>query len=241
MTATIPAMLSLKAQERLRRPRTRGAFPPIDAARRQLGLLSVADGAGQARIYWLVDLASGTIEDSRFLAFGSLASHPLADAFSELVRGRTVADACALGLDQIESLLRDDPLTPAVEPGAAAFIADLQERALAALPTVALLPKPADVPTYVRKRRQEWDDADRAWLPLGLLQKMQRVQEVAARVLAERFPGRALAAEITALHDDFQVAVAFTGLVAEQVPTAARFLEDALHALHPALRVEAAP
>lgn len=241
MSATIPAMLSTAAQDRLRKPRTRGAFLPVDAARRQLGLLSVADDAGQARIYWLVDLATGTVEDSRFLAFGALASHPLADAFCELARGRTVADACALSREQIESLLRDDPLTPAVPEGAAAFIGDLQVRALAALPEVALLPKPVDAPSYVRKRRQDWDDADRAWLPLGLMQKMQRVQEAAGRVLAERFPARAVSAEITGLHDDFLVQVAFSGLAAEQIPTAARFLEDALHALHPALRLETAP
>jgi NifU-like protein involved in Fe-S cluster formation len=232
--------LSRKADERLRRPRTRGTFLPVEAARRRLGLLRVADGGGQASIAWLVDLSSSVIEDARFLAFGGLASHPLADAFTELVRGRTVADACALTGEQVESLLRDDPLTPAVPAGSADFLRDLQDRALAALPTVALLPPPPDAPTYVRKRRQDWTPADGAWLPLGLMQKMQRVQTVADRVLAAHFPGVPVTAEITGLHDDFQVAITLKGLAPEQVPTAGRFLEDSLRGeLHPGLAVAA--
>ena len=55
-----------------------------------------ADHQGQARLSWLVDLSTQVIEDARFLAFGSLASHPLMDAFTELARGRTITDACAL-------------------------------------------------------------------------------------------------------------------------------------------------
>jgi NifU-like protein involved in Fe-S cluster formation len=231
-------MLSLKADERLRHPRTRGAFLPVDAARRQLGLLAVSDAAGQARISWLVDLDTRIIEDARFLAFGALASHPLTDAFTELVRGRTVTDACALTLDQVESLLRDDPLTPAVPAGAADFIRDLQARAEVAAPALTLLPRPADLPTYTRKRRQDWSAEDSAWLPLGLMQKMQRVQAQADRILGAGFPG--VTAEITGLHDDLQVEVRFAGLAAEQVPTAGRMLQDALRgALHPGLSVAA--
>src|SRR5689334_9562559 len=114
--------LSRKAEARLRKPRTRGAFMPIDAARRQLGLLAVSDSLRQCRISWLIDLSTGTIEDARFLAFGSLASHALGDVFTECVRGRSVVDACLLTVEQIESLLRDDPVTPAVDPADTAFI-----------------------------------------------------------------------------------------------------------------------
>ena len=233
-------MLSLKADERLRRPRTRGTFMPVDAARRQLGLLAVSDTAGQARISWLVDLETQIIEDARFLAFGTPASHPLADAFTELARGRTVADACALTIEQVESLLRDDPVTPAVPAGAADFIRDLQAQAEAAAPRLSLLPKPADLPTYTRKRRQDWSTEDSAWLPLGLMQKMQRVQEQAERVLSERFPGTGATIEITGLHDDFQVVARFPGLTEEEIPTAGRFLQDGLRGtLHAAITVAA--
>ena len=159
--------MSAKALARLRKPRTRGAFAPIDAARRQLGLLAVSDAMGQARIFWLIDLPTGTIADSRFLAFGDLTSHSIADAFSESVRGRTVADACRLSAEQVEALLRDDPLTPAfgelgLQP--LAFLRELQDLVEAELPKVVLLPKPVEKKSYQRKREADQSDADKACL-----------------------------------------------------------------------------
>jgi NifU-like protein involved in Fe-S cluster formation len=232
-----PITLSRKAEARLRRPRTRGAFMPIDAARRQLGLLSVADPHGQCRISWLIDLATGTIEDARFLAFGSLASHALADVFTECVRGRSVVDACLLTVEQIESLLRDDPVTPAVDPADTAFIPELQRLAQAAAPGVTLLPKPAEVVKYERKRQQDWDERDRAWLPLSLLKKIGRVDAVVSRTLRER--ASHARHTIDGLHDDFRVVLAVSGASEEQLPTIGRLVEDALRAeLHPQLAVE---
>lgn len=232
--------LSSQANARLRTPRTRGAFAPIDAARRQLGLLAVADRLGQARISWLINLETQVIEDARFLAFGSLASHPLTDAFTELARGRTVADACALRVEQIDSLLRDDPLTPAVaDHSAYDFLADLQERALAELPTVKLLPKPAEKVIYQRKRKQDWTAADEAWLPLSLLKKIAKVEGLITTALTNFAPGAV--AEVGGLHDDLRVAVTFTGLATEQVPTVIQKLTDTLRqSLHPEILVEEA-
>lgn len=224
-----PATMSAKARERLKAPRTRGAFQPIDAARRQLGLLAVADAQGQARLSWLVDLPTQSIADARFLAFGALASHPVADLFTELVRGRPVVDACRLTAEQVEALLRDDPATPAfadqgLEP--LAFIRDLQERALAELPGLQLLPKPEERQVYQRKRKQDWNDADTRWFNLSLLRKISRVDAVAARVLQERL-GRGTYT-IEGLHDDFRVVVIFAGLATEEIPTVAQFIQDAL-------------
>jgi NifU-like protein involved in Fe-S cluster formation len=233
--------MSAKALERLRKPRTRGAFAPIDAARRQLGLLAVSDQQGQVRIAWLVDLATGTIADARFLAFGDLASHPIADVFTESVRGRTVVDACRLTAEQIEALLRDDPLTPAFgERGLAplAFLRDVQDRAEALLPTVVLLPKPVEKQSYQRKRQADWSDADRGWFQLGLLKKIARVDVVATRVLRERLHSAA-GISIEGLHDDFRVVVRFTGLTPEQVPTVLQLIQDAVRTeIHPDLSVE---
>jgi NifU-like protein involved in Fe-S cluster formation len=232
--------MSAKAEARLRKPKTRGTFMPVEAARRQLGLLSVADDAGQARISWLVDLATGTIADSRFLAFGDLASHPIADAFTELVRGRAVADACRLSAEQIESLLRDDPLTPAFPdpPAAMAFVRELQDRAERELPAVVLLPKPAEQVAYQRKRQADWTAEDQAWFKLGLLAKIAKVDAIAGRVLRERL-GHDVAHAIEGLHDDFRVVIRFPGLAAEQVPTAEQFIQDALRGeLHSQLLVQ---
>lgn len=235
--------LSPKVLSRTKKPRTRGTFLPVDAARRQLGLLSVADGAGQARLYWLVDLASGVIEDARFLAFGELASHAVMDAFTELVRGRTVEDACRLSAEQVEILLRDDLGTPAFADGLAplAFLRELQDAAERALPTVRVLPRPADAPAYVRKRKADWTGEDQAWLPLGLFKKAAAVEAIAAEVLRERVEGLGVTYRIDAINDDFRVRIAFMGLPAEQAPTLAKFLEDALKArIHSQLVVEAA-
>lgn len=234
---TTAALLSTKALARLKKPRTRGAFAPLDAARRQLGLLAVSDAQGQARLYWLIDLATNIIEDSRFLAFGRLASHPLMDAFTELARGRTVADACGLMVEQIDSLLRDDPLTPSCDLTEAEFINDLQLLALAALPDVKLLPKPEEKVSYQRKRKQDWTTADEAWLPLSLLKKIGQVD----RIVNELLPTYAMGATaaIEGLHDDFRIEVTFTGLTDEQIPTVCQMLTDAVRSrLHPGLVVQ---
>jgi NifU-like protein involved in Fe-S cluster formation len=239
VTTTASQPLSLKAMARVRKPRTRGAFMPIDAARRQLALLAVSDPLGQCRLSWLVDPATGVIEDARFLAFGALASHALADAFTETARGRTVADACRLNVEQIEALLRDDPTTPAVDPADTAFIPELQRLAEAAVPTLRVLPRPAEVESYQRKRQQDWDERDRAWLPLSLLKKIGRVDAIAGRVLRER-TGAEPRYEISGLHDDFRVILGIAGVAAEQLPTLGKLVEDAARAeLHPQLTVEA--
>jgi NifU-like protein involved in Fe-S cluster formation len=241
--ATAPVSLSAKALARTRKPRTRGTFLPVDAARRQLGLLSVGDGGGQARLYWLVDLATGTIEDARFLAFGDLTSHAVMDAFTESVRGRTVEDACRLSAEQIEILLRDDPGTPAFADGLTplSFLRDLQDSAERALPEVRVLPRPADAPAYVRKRKADWSAQDEAWLPLTLFKKAAAVEGIAAEVLRARTEDLGVGYRIDAINDDFRVVIAFSGLPAEQAPTLAKFLEDALRGrLHPQLVVETA-
>jgi len=238
----VPAGLSARALARLRKPRSRGAFAPIDAARRQLGLLAVADGFGQMRITWLVDLATGVVEDARFLAFGDLGSHPLGDAFCESARGRTVTDAAQLTFEQLEALLRDDPATPAFPAGRLSeALHDIQARALAALPHLVLLPKPADVVKYERKRKQDWNDDDQKWLPLSLLKKTAAVQPIISRVLAERL-GSGAGWQVEGLHDDFHVVLTVSGATPEQLPTLAQLIQDALRqALHPFLTVEAVP
>jgi NifU-like protein involved in Fe-S cluster formation len=233
--------MSAKAEARLRKPRTRGAFAPIDAARRQLGLLAVSDATGQARTFWLIDLPTSTIADARFLGFGDLTSHPVADAFTETVRGRTVADACRLTAEQIEALLRDDPQTPAFgEQGLKplAFLRDLQDRAEAELPNVVLLPKPVERQGYQRKREADQSEADKAWFRLSLLKKIAKVDSVATRVLRDRLHPEAKLS-IEGLHDDFRIVVKLAGLAPEQVPTALQLIQDALKTeVHPDLTVE---
>ena len=106
--------MSRQARDRLRKPLRRGRFQPIDGARAGLAPVSVADNLGQARVYYLVDADTHVIEDARFLAFGSLASHPLADLWCDTVRGMTLEAAGDVTADSIEAALRDEPDHPAI-------------------------------------------------------------------------------------------------------------------------------
>lgn len=239
-TATAPP-LTRAAEARLRKPRTRGAFRPLDAARRQLGLLQASDGLGQAHASWLIDLPSGRVEDARFLAFGSLWSHPAADAFTELARGMAVAEACAITPARVEAMLRDAPEVAACDTGAdgpLAFLPDLQARLRDALPEVRLLPKPVEKQVYQRKRKQDWDAADQRWLPLSLLKKIAAVDALAKRVLGERMPGAGH--KVEGLHDDFRIVLVVTGVSDEERPTLGLFLDSALREIHPQLHAELA-
>jgi hypothetical protein len=231
--------LSALAERRLRKPRCRGIFLPVDAARRALALLSVADPLGQARLYWLVDLANSTVQDARFLAFGSRASHALCDVLCELAVGRTVADACRLSLEQVESLLRDDPLTPAVPADDLLFIPQLQTLAEAAVPQLVVLPKPLETAVIPAKRKEDWNAQDTAWIPLSYLKKVGKVDQLVGRTLAKYFAGAAPEYRIEKLNDYFRLQLKILSLAAEQIPTVSQLLQDALRSeLHPQLEVE---
>jgi NifU-like protein involved in Fe-S cluster formation len=241
-----PAGLSQRAVARLRAPHQRGVFTLLDAGHRQHLLWSGADRTGQCRLYWLIQPQDQVIANARFLAFGSLASHPIADVFSEQVIGRTVQQAHDLRAEQIEALLRDDPLTPAfADQGLAplAFLEELQARAVAEVGALVVPPRPQERAQYVRKPASAWTDEDRAWLPLPYLRKIAAVETLAARVVGER---QALTAAsrvtVTRLNEDFHIGLALTGVPEDQVPTLSGFIQDALRShLHSALTVEAQP
>ncbi|MDA3961283.1 MAG: iron-sulfur cluster assembly scaffold protein [Planctomycetota bacterium] len=246
MTAPIlEASMSDQARQRLRKPLRRGSFRPLDAARAEFGLLTVADTQGQARIYWLIDLNTQVVEDARFLAFGSLASHPIADCWTEQLRGQSVEAVCHMAAADIEAALRDKSGTPAfgeagLEP--LNFISELQALALAALPSVKLLPKPVEVERYQRKREQDWDEQDRVWLPLSLMKKIMQVQDLAGKALSERLNRSDIAWSVEGLHDDFAVVVKFGGTgwmpPEDEQPTLVLFIQSALqNAIHPAITV----
>ena len=228
--------LTKAAAARLRAPRQRGAFRPIDAAKRQLGLLQAADAEGQAALSWLIDIDQQRVTEARFLAFGSTWSHPVADAFSQLARGLTVAEACAIRPATVEAMLRDEPGVPACPDSELAFISDLQRRALAVLPLVKLLPKPVEKQVYQRKRQQDWSDADKTWLPLSLLKKIKLADDTVKRVLADKAP--AASHRIEGLHDDFRIVIVVTGVSDSEKQTLGLFVNSGLKAIHPDLVAE---
>jgi Fe-S cluster assembly protein SufB len=161
------------------------------------------------------------------------------DAFSELALGRSVADACRLSLEQVESLLRDDPATPAFAgaPSEGAVLRELQDLAERESAHLVLLERPAGVVAYKRKHASLWSVEDKAWLPLSLLKKAAAVEAIAVSVLRERL-GHDVAHLVDGPHDDFQVVIRFSGLAPEQAPTAAQLVQDALRSrLHSQLSV----
>ncbi len=239
MTINALRPLNETMRQRLEQPLRRGAFRPLDAARQQLGLLTVADTAGQARIYWLVNLDSNIIEDARFIAFGSLLSHPICDAFMELAREHKLEEVCQLSIDDIATVLDCDSADIKDE---AAFIFEMQTLALAERPNLKLLPKPVEIERYQRKRDQDWDEHDKQWLPLSLLKKIAMVNKVLAPVIADRIGRPSLEWSVEALNDDFQLTISWTDndneLHEDEKPTLARFCESAVQEhIHPAITV----
>ena len=234
------SLFSPEAQRRLREPRCRGMFQPIDAARRQLGLLTGADDQGQARLYCLIDLETKTVEDARFLAFGDLRSHPIADAFTELIRGKALDAALSLEATTIAELLRGDAETAFAdaEDGAYDFVPVLQADLKANFPSVKLLPKPIEKEVYKRKREADWNEFDQRWFPLSLLRKIGVIQKCIQALLDKKLKRDDFTWSVEGLHDDFKIEVKISGANNEEIPTLIRFMEEAVReGIHPDLSV----
>ncbi len=232
---------SAEALRRLKEPRCRGKFRPIDAARQQLGLLSGADDRGQLRMYCLVDLDTQIVSDARFMAYGDLRSHPIADAYAELMRGKSCAEAFAIPASDIEALLKGDAATAfgSADEDAYTAIAAAQAELIAALPHVKLLPKPVEKEVYKRKREADWTEFDQRWYPLSLLKKIGVLQKCIKALLSKKLKRDDVDFSIEGLHDDFRVVVKITGVSSEEIPTLIRFMEEAVHeGIHPDLSVE---
>ena len=216
-------------QERTKKPARRGAFRPIDAARRQLGLLTAGDSTGQARAYWLIDMDSQTVADARFLAFGELSSHAIADAYTDLVREKPVEEALQVGASAVQAALGAQPFGTFDSDDLYGFIAPLTENLRAELPHVKLLPKPEEKPRYVRKREQDWTDEDKAWIPLSLLKKIGKAQKVLSVAVKKHFGTSDVSVSVEGLHDDFRIVVKIDGLQDDQKPMVVQFMSEAAH------------
>ncbi|NRA38942.1 MAG: iron-sulfur cluster assembly scaffold protein [Planctomycetes bacterium] len=231
---------SSEARKRLRNPSCRGSFRPLDAARRQLGLLSASDDRGQTRFYCLVNLESKVIEDARFLAFGDLSSHPVADALTELMRNQGLEQALTINAEAVEKLLRgEQEHSFAGQQQAFEFIPSLQKNLAASFPSVKLLPKPVEKEVYARKREADWSDADKIWFPMSLLKKIGALQKCIKNLLLNKLKRDDFTWSIEGLHDDFRIVIKISDIAAEEKPTLLRFMEEALHEnIHSGLSVE---
>ncbi|MDQ2999648.1 MAG: NifU family protein [Fibrobacterota bacterium] len=106
-------------------PKHRGAFFTEDASTKDLALATAK--FKDIKVYWLVDPQTDLIYDAKFFSYGGAASVALGEMVCTLVKGMKVESACAITLQQIESLLRDEPETPATAAPAAEVFSSLPQ------------------------------------------------------------------------------------------------------------------
>ena len=108
---------SNKVKERMNNPQHRGTFSEEEANSKNLRLIEAEYGdAGcgdSIELYWLVDEATNTIKDAKFLSFGCGTAIASADAMVELTIGKSVEEAAAITNLDVEKALRDEPDKPA--------------------------------------------------------------------------------------------------------------------------------
>jgi len=101
-------------------PKHRGAFFTEDATGKDLALVTAK--YKDIKVYWLVDPQSDLIYDAKFFSYGGPVSMAMGEMLCSLARGMKLDTACDISLDEIESLLRDAPETPATaQPKEVAF------------------------------------------------------------------------------------------------------------------------
>jgi NifU-like protein len=101
-------------------PRHRGAFFTEDATAKDLALVTAK--YKDIKVYWLVDPQSDLIYDAKFFSYGGPVSMAMGEILCSLVRGMKVDTACETPIEEIESLLRDEPNVPATaQPMETAF------------------------------------------------------------------------------------------------------------------------
>ena len=109
--STEPRQFSRKIESLAANPRHRSAFFTEDATSKDLALVSAK--YKDIKVYWLVDPHSDLIYDAKFFSYGGPVSMAMGEMLCSLVRGMKLDTACDITLEEIESLLRDEPATAA--------------------------------------------------------------------------------------------------------------------------------
>jgi NifU-like protein len=165
-------------------PRHRGAFFTEDATAKDLALVTAK--YKDIKVYWLVDPQSDLIYDAKFFSYGGPVSMAMGEILSSLVRGMKVDTACETPIEEVESLLRDEPNTPATaQPMETAFanlpmlLATARESypSAKALALASLQLKQA---TTVDPRRgyESATEADAAWLAKPKQEQLDQIELV---------------------------------------------------------------
>jgi NifU-like protein len=165
-------------------PRHRGAFFTEDATAKDLALVTAK--YKDIKVYWLVDPQSDLIYDAKFFSYGGPVSMAMGEILSSLVRGMKVDTACETPIEEVESLLRDEPNVPATaQPMETAFanlpmlLATARESypSAKALALASLQLKQA---TTVDPRRgfESASEADAAWLAKPKQEQLDQIELV---------------------------------------------------------------
>jgi hypothetical protein len=220
-------------QERIRRPKNRGKLTQLDSAETQLGLLGAGNGEGKA--YLLVEPDSGLVQKARFLAYGRLQTIAALDLFCEAAVEKNVLELN--GLKASELAASCDGLEPSDFDFLPPIIDDLAE----ALPTMTVEEPVEDKPgAYKRKEKNEMNESDLEWLPLGAPQKIAKLQIVIDEVIPERTEYKAKQVELYNVQRDLTVQLKFSEDVSSSHrPLVVGFLQSAMRAdIHPEIIVE---
>jgi NifU-like protein len=111
---------SQKVQDLMNNPKNMGQITE-EEAQNLGGKLIVADFGAEScgdavRLYWVVDVATDKIIESKFKSFGCGTAIASSDTMAELCKGKTVDEAVKITNLDVEFAMRDNPDTPAVPP-----------------------------------------------------------------------------------------------------------------------------
>lgn len=198
-------------------PKHRGAFFTEDATAKDLALLTAK--YKDIKIYWLVDPESDLIYDAKFFSYGGPISMAMGEMLCSLVRGMKIDTACDIPLEEVESLLRDDPTRPAsVAPMEEAFanLPMLLATAKESYPSAKAL---ALASLQMKKARQpgakpSWESLtakDEEWLKRSKEDQIQEIDALIARDIRPglNFDGGDL--EIEDLEEGYKLSIRYQG------------------------------
>lgn len=220
-------------QDRIRSPRFRGKLTKLDSAETQMGLLDAGNGEGKA--YLLVEPESGVVSKAKFLSFGQLKSIAALDVFCEKAVDRNVLELHGLKAGDMAAECEG------LNEGDFDFLSPIVDSLAEALPTMTVEEPVEDKPgAYKRKEKNEMNEVDQAWLPLGAPQKLSKLQAVVDRVVPERTEYSSDKVELYNLQRDLAVQVKFKDEVqTSHRPLILGFLDSAMKGeLHPEITLE---
>ncbi len=232
---------SRKIESLAANPRHRGAFFTEDATAKDLALVTAK--YKDIKVYWLVDPQSDLIYDVKFFSYGGPISMAMGEILSSLVKGMKIDTACDITIEEIETLLRDEPKIPATEQGAETSFANLPMllatakesypagKALA-LASLQLKQAAAQNPGMGKKTAYEsLTEADQAWLKKSEAEQLIAIEEILDRDIRPGLNSDGGDLQIIELEEGKRLKVKYEGACGScgsSVGATLSFIEDAM-------------